>query len=204
MVQLMPVARQRFFDDNGVPLAGGLLYSYVAGTTIPQATYADSTGVSANTNPVVLDADGYCDVWLTVGAAYKFILQDVNGVQQWSEDNITLADSAGVSVFGSRSTPVVLDGTAPIPFTGSSPLNYFYVISNSGAVSLANLQIAEGNFVGQLLTVIGTSDSNTIQLGNSSPGDASGVDTNGIVILGSHSSIIFVWDGANWSEISRR
>jgi hypothetical protein len=42
----------QFFDNNGVPLAGGLLYSYAAGTTTPLATYTTSSGVTPNTNPI--------------------------------------------------------------------------------------------------------------------------------------------------------
>ena len=38
----------QFFDNNGIPLAGGLLYSYAAGTTSPLATYTTSSGVTPN------------------------------------------------------------------------------------------------------------------------------------------------------------
>jgi hypothetical protein len=41
---LSPLLRQRFFDSNGNPLAGGKLYSYAAGTTTPQSTYTDQSG----------------------------------------------------------------------------------------------------------------------------------------------------------------
>jgi hypothetical protein len=35
---LMPVPRLQFSDANAVPLAGGFVYSYAAGTTTPLAT----------------------------------------------------------------------------------------------------------------------------------------------------------------------
>lgn len=76
-------------DANGVPLASGLLYTYAAGTTTPLATYTDSTGSVANTNPVSLDSSGKANVWLAAGTAYKFVLEDQFGVVQWTEDNIT-------------------------------------------------------------------------------------------------------------------
>ncbi len=70
---LMPVPRLQFSDANGVPLAGGFVYSYAAGTTTPLATYQDALGAAANTNPVVLDAAGSASIWLSA-AAYKIVL----------------------------------------------------------------------------------------------------------------------------------
>jgi len=43
-------AGQQFFDNNGVPLAGGLIYTYAAGTTTPQATFTTSAGSISHTN----------------------------------------------------------------------------------------------------------------------------------------------------------
>ena len=42
--KFLPVIKQRYFDADGEPLAGGKLYSYVAGTSTPAATYTDMTG----------------------------------------------------------------------------------------------------------------------------------------------------------------
>ena len=58
---LMPYAKIQFFSRNGKPLAGGKLYSYVAGTTTPKTTYSSATG-AANTNPVILDAAGRAEM----------------------------------------------------------------------------------------------------------------------------------------------
>jgi len=91
-VNLSPLAGAgwQFFDSNGVPLSGGLLYSYAAGTTTPQATYTTSAGNIANANPIVLDAAGRTasEVWLTQGVAYKFVLKDATFVQIGSYDNL--------------------------------------------------------------------------------------------------------------------
>ena len=75
-----------FDPSTGSPLAGGLLYTYAAGTTTPLATYADSGLVTPNANPVVLDANGEANVYLA-SASYKFVLKDSGGVQLWSFDN---------------------------------------------------------------------------------------------------------------------
>lgn len=55
---ISPPPRLQFFTNAGVPMAGGFLYTYAAGTTTPLVTYTDSTGLIANTNPVVLDSRG--------------------------------------------------------------------------------------------------------------------------------------------------
>lgn len=80
----------QFFDNNGVPLAGGKLYSYAAGTTTPAATYTSAAGTTANTNPIILDAAGRTssEVWLTQNDRYKFVLMTSANVQIWSFDNI--------------------------------------------------------------------------------------------------------------------
>ena len=63
----------QFFDNNGVILSGGKIYTYEAGTTTPLATYTSSTGNTAHTNPIVLDAAGRVpaggEIWNLLPAA---------------------------------------------------------------------------------------------------------------------------------------
>lgn len=61
------------------PLAGGLVYTYAAGTTTPKATYNTSVGDISNTNPVVLDSEGYADIYLGSGN-YKIDVKTSAGV----------------------------------------------------------------------------------------------------------------------------
>jgi hypothetical protein len=84
-------AGAQLFDNNGVPLAGGLIYTYLAGTTTPATTYTSNTGLTAHPNPIVLDAAGRIatgEVWLTTGVDYKFLVKTSVGVQLGSYDNI--------------------------------------------------------------------------------------------------------------------
>jgi hypothetical protein len=101
-VNLSPLggAGWQFFTDNGVPLAGGLLYTYAAGTTTPAVTYTSATGVTANTNPVVLDAAGRppSQIWLSP-VSFKFVLKNSSGVQIWSMDNLSGLPSAGTQSY---------------------------------------------------------------------------------------------------------
>lgn len=90
-VNLSPIGNgQQFFDNNGVPLNGGLLYTYQAGSSTPLATYTDINGTVANSNPIVLDASGRSatEIWLTYGFFYKFVLKDSSGVTIGTYDNI--------------------------------------------------------------------------------------------------------------------
>jgi len=102
VVSLSPLggAGWQFFDNNGVPLAGGLLYTYAAGTTTPAVTYTSATGVTANTNPIVLDAAGRPsnEIWLSP-VSFKFVLKDSTNVQIWSMDNLSGLPSAGTQSY---------------------------------------------------------------------------------------------------------
>ena len=96
-VNLSPLggAGWQFFDNSGVPLTGGKLYTYAAGTTTPQTTYTQPTGtpIPSHTNPIILDAAGRVpsggEIWLSLGLSYKFLLKTSADVQLWSADNIT-------------------------------------------------------------------------------------------------------------------
>ncbi len=85
--ELGPVLKQRFFDANGVPLAGGLLNTYAAGTTTPLATYTDQGAGTPNANPIVLDSGGYCNLWLGA-SSYKFVLTDSLSNAIFTVDNV--------------------------------------------------------------------------------------------------------------------
>jgi hypothetical protein len=105
-VSLSPYAGAgaQFFDNNGNPLAGGLIYTYAAGTTTPIATYTSSSGGTANANPIVLDSAGRtpAQIWLTAGNSYKFVLETALGVTIKTDDNIfasfDLSKEVGVAV----------------------------------------------------------------------------------------------------------
>jgi len=81
----------QFFDNNGIPLAGGKIYTYQATTTTPQATYTTSAGNIAHTNPIILDSSGRVpggEIWLLMGYSYKFVLKTSADVLIATYDNI--------------------------------------------------------------------------------------------------------------------
>lgn len=77
----------QFFDNAGLVLNGGKLYTYIAGGTTPQNTYTNSTGAVTNSNPVILDSAGRANVWLAA-ASYRFDLYTAANVLVWSVDNV--------------------------------------------------------------------------------------------------------------------
>jgi hypothetical protein len=90
-VNLSPVGNAfQFFNNEGLPLNGGKLFTYQAGSTTPFATYTDVNGLIANTNPIILGTDGRppSTIWLTDGFFYKFILTDSNDVTIQTYDNL--------------------------------------------------------------------------------------------------------------------
>lgn len=81
----------QLFDDNGTPLAGGTINTYLAGTTTNVATYTTSAGNIAHTNPIVLDAAGRVpsgEIWLLFNTLYKFVVKDATGALIGTYDNI--------------------------------------------------------------------------------------------------------------------
>jgi hypothetical protein len=92
----------QFFDNNGVILSGGKIYTYAAGTTTPQATYTSVSGVTAHTNPIILDSAGRVpggEIWLTDGLVYKFVLETSTGILLGTYDNITGGVDASMVVY---------------------------------------------------------------------------------------------------------
>jgi hypothetical protein len=109
-VNLSPVGgvAAQFFDNAGNVLTGGKLYTYLAGTTTPQPAYTSSSGITAWSNPIILDAAGRVsgsgEIWLTDGIQYKFILRDSNDVLIATYDNVAGINSNFVNYTGEEET----------------------------------------------------------------------------------------------------
>ena len=88
MANFAPLIRFKETNEAGVPLVGGKLWTYIAGTTTPLATYSDVDN-TPNTNPVILDSFGEADVLLGA-SSYKFLLTDSLDNLVWERDNISI------------------------------------------------------------------------------------------------------------------
>lgn len=89
MAVLAPEPKAQFFYADGTPLIGGKVYTYAAGTTTPLATFTDASALTPNTNPVILDTRGECNLWFATATSYKVILKDADDNLIWSVDNIS-------------------------------------------------------------------------------------------------------------------
>ena len=90
-VLLSPVGNgQQFFNNNGTPNAGGLIYTYQAGSSTLLTTYTTVNGTIANPNPIVLDAYGRTpnEIWMQTGYSYKLVIQTSAAVTLQTLDNI--------------------------------------------------------------------------------------------------------------------
>jgi hypothetical protein len=170
-VSLSPYAGAgaQFFDNNGNPLNGGLIYTYAAGTTTPAATYTSSTGLTANANPIVLDSAGRtpAQIWLTAGSSYKFVLETALGVTIKTDDNIyaafDLTKEVGVAVglgAGSVATNIAVGDTAlDSNTTGSNNVAVGYNALTSNTDGFQNVavgsQALDANTSGDYNTAVG-------------------------------------------------
>ena len=159
-LSLFAGAGVQFFDNNGVPLSGGLLYAYSAGTTTPQATYTTNAGNVAQANPIVLDSSGRVpyEIWLTAGSTYKFVLQTASATQIGSWDNISGANDFTAIYSNLSSTSSTSQGAGLIGFKQANASGYI-----SGSVA-RTVQLKLEEFLSVLdfgADATGTNDSTT-------------------------------------------
>lgn len=179
---LAPYATQQFTDNNGLLLNGGKLFTYAAGTTTKLATFTDSTGATANQNPIILNARGECNIWIPPGTAYKFVLSPSTDTDPptnpfWTVDNITT-------------------GLAQIPFgTDTGTANAYAVtgVNGIGALTAGDaivLKIGHSNTGASTLNVNALGIKSIVdQLGNAL---VSGALTAG-------NSYLFIYNGTAWN-----
>jgi hypothetical protein len=85
---LIPPLLQHWVDNNGNPLYNGQIATFAAGTNTPLATYKDSTGISLNTNPIILNPRGEAAVWQLPNIATKYVVSDSQGNLIATIDNV--------------------------------------------------------------------------------------------------------------------
>ena len=98
-VLLSPIGNSMtpFLGLDTLPLGGGLLYTYQAGSSSALATYTGVDGLIPCANPIVLGINGISptSIWLLSTNAYKFVLANSSNVTLYTYDNISGIPSAG-------------------------------------------------------------------------------------------------------------
>lgn len=105
---LLPQGRQQFLDNNGVPLAGGFVFTYEPGTSTPKSTLLTPEGPS-NTNPVELDSSGSAILW--GDGSYRLLVKDIDGVTIWDHESSVPSELDGSDGFTIIYLEYVIDGT---------------------------------------------------------------------------------------------
>jgi hypothetical protein len=112
MASLTPTPKQQIYGSDGAPLVGGKIYTYSAGTTTPLATYTNSGGGTANTNPIILNSLGQADIWLAASSTYKFSVYTSADVLLYTVDNIATPIDY-LSLVTSLASPPPIGSTTP-------------------------------------------------------------------------------------------
>lgn len=153
-VFLSPVggAAWQFLDNNGNPLSGGLIYTYEAGTTTPQATYTTSAGNVAHANPIVLNSAGRVstgEIWLLQNKSYKFVIKTSAEVLIGTFDNIIGINDAAFThtpdnFTGDGSTTTFTLTVAPLNENWTQVfINGVYQFKNTYSISGTSLIFSE-------------------------------------------------------------
>lgn len=134
----------QLFDDEGAPLAGGKINTYVAGTTTPKATYTTGAGSVANANPIILDSAGRAPnaIYQEVGTDYKFVVTDASNAVIGTYDNIPsindpfslysiLSNVTGTNTIAATGTPTVTT------YATGATYSFIPANDNTGAVTIA-------------------------------------------------------------------
>lgn len=112
MASLTPTPKQQIYGSDGNPLVGGKIYTYSAGTTTPLATFTDAGGLTANTNPIILNSLGQANIWLAPSSSYKFSVYTSADVLLYTVDNIATPIDY-LSLVTSLASPPPIGSTAP-------------------------------------------------------------------------------------------
>jgi hypothetical protein len=145
-------AGAQFFNDAGVPLSGGKIFVYYAGTTTPATTYTGPTGAIPNTNPIIIPSSGRLttQIWFSVGSSYKFVLKNANDVLLATYDNIPSLPQPTIS----NDASAISYNTDYLVSAGGFIPGQTYQIATVGSTDFISIG-ASANLTGVIFTATG-------------------------------------------------
>lgn len=188
---------QRFLNNlQGItPNVNGQIFTYQAATSTLQATFTDSSGATANPNPIILDANGRVpnEIWFTQGQVYKLVETDQFGTTIGTWDNVPATASAAdianlqaqITAFSTSIT------TGALTVTGATTLNALSVgaITGTGSVNIGTNTLTCGAITSTGASTLGslTLGGNLAMGGNSITGVAN-ITATGTITAAAFSS----------------
>lgn len=106
----LPMGFSQLIDNNGNPISGGKVQTYLAGTVDPVATYTTSALTVENLNPIVADSAGRYHAFGRPGQSYKFVYMTAASVPYDTEDNIPAVPTSSntVDIIGTAGEAIAL------------------------------------------------------------------------------------------------
>ena len=174
-------------DTAGVPLAGGLVYTYAAGTTTDKSIYTDAAMTTAETNPMVLDAAGCKNVYAY--GNYKFVVKTSAGVTVRTLDNqYYMVPSTTAEVVNSIAY-------ADTPYSATAA-NQLIKANTAGGNITITLPTAVGN-EGVEIRVVKTHADNTLSIDQTGTETTNG-STSATTLTDVYGLLGFTSDNTNW------
>lgn len=169
---LAPICNDQTFDANGDPLVGGQIETYIADSSTPAATYTDDTGVTPQSNPIILNSLGrptLGPIWLTGGVSYKFIIKNAAGSTLWTIDNISGVNDASVSqsewVESGLVATYISATSFSVPGDQTAILQIGRRLRTTNTSGLVTSTISNSAFAAGITTVTLTNDSTALDAG---------------------------------------
>lgn len=170
---LSPIGNAQMLSNAGIPLSGGKIYTYFAGTSTAAATFTDSTSGTQQANPIILNTLGLpaSPIWLLGGFPLKFAIYDSSNVLQRTVDNIS-----GVNDISASASEWVDSGLTPTYISATQ----FSVMGDQTGTFLVNRRVKTKNtsgFVYGRITASSYSSVTTVTVLNDSGVLDSGLST---------------------------